>query len=339
MISESNHNGFEPAKIVNFRDQLQDFMKKYYPGIDEKSQDCATSPVANRESIFKDRTISELLKEYRLNENITIKENQGLLHIPVTEHFADERLPESYAYEGGAARALLERTLGMMPVSQPRDVDVVRIAPEEPYAGSDSEVFKKFSPEDAGNGGWMDIERNIFSYFQTRDLTINEVLATEQEIICTRQCLLDTVRHILRPTEHEFKVFEDSLGPKVLSKILRFYSEMIAKYGHADVQGMKGYAWEEAFISPFYLANQLDKAYQKGKEDAENFFNELKKRGYIPENTKSVEEAAEFLVGVMTNQNFYYRYAPKNQYEIEDGLLLDDYEKQPKLSGMGKKMK
>ncbi len=97
-------------------------------------------------------------------------------------------------------------------------------------------------------------------YFSTRDLTINQVMATDEEIFVTRMALLDTVRHILRPTPYEKAKFNGAVGEKILAKIIRLYSEMIHKYDEAAIEDVDSYQLEEAFTNPFFLALQLDKA-------------------------------------------------------------------------------
>ena len=144
-------------------------------------------------------------------ENLEIREiADDVFEITVKDHFSERRLPQGYGYKGGTARALLLRTIGMDPSYIPRDIDVMSFNSTNPDV--DRQVAEEFMSDDlemskSGNV----IEPYDDDYFETRDVTINKLYATDEKIIVTKQCLLDTVRHIIRPTQYELDQFSGSL--------------------------------------------------------------------------------------------------------------------------------
>jgi hypothetical protein len=112
----------------------------------------------------------------------------------------------------------------------------------------------------------------------------------------------------------------------MLAKALRLYTENIHKYGNAKLENIDDYKLENYFIAPFWLAVNLDRAYQRGKIFAQEYIDELISRGQLPNYIINPEIAANYLLDLMYDStNFYYRYAPQKQFEIED-KLAEDYE-------------
>lgn len=168
-------------------------------------------------------------------------------------------------------------------------------------------------------------------YFSTRDLTLNEALANDTSITVTKACLLDSVRRIIRLTEYEQREFEGA-GPKMLSKILRFYAESIHRYGEGNIGSVESYEFERYFINPFWLSLQLDRACSIGTSVAEVYVDELKKRGQLPGKITSVAEAASYLASIMGQRgtSFYYRYAPTEQFHAEAEWFESTFDKKNK---------
>jgi len=168
----------------------------------------------------------------------------------------------------------------------------------------------------------------------TRDLTLNQVLATDDELQMTEACLLDTFRRIFRPTKHELGKFpgrsRTGIGPKMMAKMIRFYADSIEKYDRAELVGLDDWLVEPSFISPFWLAVHLDRAFENGYQSAMAYVRELKKLDQIPDEIDTPEEAAVYLVDLMDDESFYYRNAPIDQYKKEDELIdFDEYDKLP----------
>jgi len=238
------------------------------------------------------------------------------------------------ATRGGAARALLLRSLKIDPAYIPRDIDLVRISKKEIYEGADADLAKRYMSEDFEFGTGVEVILNEDEYFSTRDLTINEALATDDRVVTTKQCLVDNVRHILRPSNYEKN---RGSSCKMLAKIIRFYVESIHRYDDAAVEEVEGWDFEKSFISPFWLASQLDKAYDVNRMVAIEYFNRLKILKQIPSEIESPEEAAEYLSELLSH-SFYYRHAPVEQFRLERQWTDSDeqYEHLPKKMGHGK---
>jgi hypothetical protein len=310
-------------------------LRKRYPeafeaGINEREQHWAD--VARRERFLSSKTFREAVQKYKIDVSIFEIDSDGFIHFPVKKHFTGERLPKGYGYKGGAARALLLKNLGIDPTYTPRDMDIIRLDPNEPAPGVDIKIAKKFMPEDFSHKNGVEVIQKK-DYFKTRDLTINEVLATDEEIIATPECILDSIRRIIRLTPFERK----SYGPKMLAKMLRFYAEAIYRWDSATIEDMNEWEFEKNFISPFWLALQMDRAFEVGIPIAEQYTKELQKRGQIPTFLNNAKKAADYLGDLLKHKNFYYRHAPSEQFDMEEEWIQKKFEHLPKQSGFGKR--
>ena len=328
-----------PEQKGSFQDQLITVWRELHPDIleatiEERAELGASVEV--REDYIKDKEVLDIAGEYGIDvRNVKELEN-GLFEIPVENHFGDERLPEGYGYKGGAARALLLRNLEIDPYYTPRDVDVIRMVEKEVYEGTDADLAQEYMPEDFAHGYGVEEILDQDEYFATRDLTINEALATDEKIIATRQCILDNIRHIIRLSDYERDNGYDDTSYKMLAKILRFYAESIHRYDEASIEDVADWEFEEQFISPFWLALQLDRAFDVSSDVAAEFTSKLKQTGQIPEDIGSPEEAAIYLGDLLTGDPFYYRHAPIEQFELEQKWIDDDYDYLPKKMGHGR---
>ncbi len=294
-----------------------------------------------RERAVNDTEAAELLRAYGVDPGGIEQESDGTFHLPVRQHFSDRRLPNvsgrspEFAYKGGAARALLLRSLGIDPTYQPRDVDIIAFGSES-QPGLRQQVAHEFMTEDAAHGGgveelphWKTSRKN---YFSTRDFTLNEVLATDEEIWVTRQGLLDTLRHVIRLTSYEHD-FRSGIGPKMLAKLLRLSQEGIRRWGDAEVV-QDGWSFEEAFTQPFWLALQLDKACEQSLELGQAYVDEVRRLGFIPDNVQSIEDAASYLSREI--YDFTFRHAPTQQFDLENWWAEQDAEDGPRRMGHGR---
>ena len=349
----------EGARELSFKERLVKAIQEQAPDlfnfttVDLEERQSQIHVIENG---IENSELKEFLERYgvqgvtlELDRNITRQDYGGyeegnevnqekIFVLEVANNFSEENPPEGYAYEGGAARALLLINLGIDTTYTPRDIDVVRLIEDEPHEGADHMVASKFMPDDYSHGHGVRQENDVARYFDTRDLTINEVLATPDKIWVTESCLRDTVRKIIRPTNYERYNFseEGELGPKMLSKILRFFTESIQRWGDASIKGIEDWEFERYFIKPFWLALQLDKAFEISTEVAEKFASELKKRKQIPENIANAQEAAEYLISLMGDDDFYYRHAPTEQFDTEDEWFDKELQKLPGFRGHGK---
>ncbi|MFH1632026.1 MAG: hypothetical protein ABIA47_03360 [bacterium] len=345
------------SEMMSFSDQLAKIWERTHPEAIVQTcdeQKSVKQDLEHRESAIADKELADALREYGIDpEKITFvgelnlaDENhepqfEKVFKVAVESHFSNERLPEGYGYEGGAARSLLMRALEIDLTYTPRDLDIIRLSDEEPSPGADDEISQKLMLDDYAKGHRVEVVGKEEKYFATRDLSINQLLATDTEIIATRQCILDTVRKIIRPTEFERNRFAESgsLGPKMLSKILRFYVQSIHRYDSAVIEDVEDWEFENYFINPFYLALHLDKAFETGNDVAESYVDELIARGQLPEYIEDAADAANYLAELIKGGNFYYRHAPTEQFETEaDWIseLEDEFELLPKFRGTGK---
>lgn len=337
-MSEKFLHSPETIKNRPFQEQLVEVWKKVCPGAmeaDVKQQKNNFTDVKNREGVISRKELFFKILQRRgvKTENLEIDE-KGYIHLTVKNHFSEKALSHDYGYKGSAARTLLLRNTQLDKYDEPRDIDIIRLAQQEPYDGADYEMAKKFMPEDFAHGHGVEPINDIETYFKTRDFTVNEVLATDTEIIATKQCILDTARHVIRLTEYE----KTEISNKMLSKALRIFSDFIQQYGEAEIKNIEEWRFEENFITPFWLALQLDKAFGKGSEYAKQFVAQLRKKKQIPEEIKTPEEAAKYLLNLMYDDSFYYRHAPAEQFEDEN-KLIDEYENLPIRVGIKRSLK
>lgn len=323
--------------------RLAQKLKELYPEIckqTEQEREQLREDVEEREEIVDEMDIETFLEEYGCNLEYVEEIKDDLVVVTIDSHFYDEsdQLPEGYGYSGGAARALLLRSLGIDPQAEPRDVDVIRFADEEPEVGQDRELARKHMPKDFEDGhGVRKVDEN---YFETRDLTVNQVYACDDqaEIVATKQAIKDNVRHILRVTEYEKEQY-GGVGPKMLSKMIRFYVERIDKYGEAEIEDLDEKELEEYFINPFWLAVQLERAEENSSRHAMNYIKELRKRGQIPDEYSTIGEAASYLLDLLRDDDFYFRSVDPSEGQFQLEEKWKEYESIPAQEGMGNRSK
>lgn len=272
-----------------------------------------------RDEAVQEKSLLEILEAHRIpTGNIELRAD-GRWFISYRERLRED-LPDGYAFKGGAARFYLREAFGL-PTDLPRDYDVVRLTEHEPYEGADAVVARRFMPKDFEFGDGVEAIADIDAYFRTRDLTINEVLATKDGIIATQAAILDTVRNILRLTSFERSSYnaEGQAGPKMLAKLLRFYSEALRLYGHTPLILDSGHEQIDAVsISPFWLAVNLDRAFERGNDYACAYVDTLIENKQLPKNVQTPEDAMWYLLDCMSDQFFIFRSAPIESFEEED---------------------
>lgn len=285
-----------------------------------------------RDEAVRDKDIPYFLESYGLGTIQFEILSNGNVRLPVTLHFDEtNRIPEGYAYKGGAARALLLRTLGKNRKYIPRDIDLIRLS-SEPYSGADRDLSERFMKDDYEFGDGVEPVGSTEDYLTTRDFTINELYATDSEIIATPQCIKDTIRGIVRITDYERNLFYGH-GDKMLSKMLRLYSEGIVEDIPFMLMDIKVGELGESFITPFWLAVQLDRAFQKGRTHAEEFVRTLILHNQIPDSITKASQARDYLLNLLQSNDFYFRYAPTSQFFLEEQFIDDSYTSLPKFRG------
>ena len=341
----------ELALKFSLRDRLSSFLKEHNPELLDNTiaqQEALKDKVDSREVAIEKLGVIETLNKYGISTE-GLREENSFWIVPITETLPGVKsLPDGYAFKGGVARSLLLRSLGLDVHSQPRDLDVIRLSETESYPGADDLIAREFMPEDYSHGDGVEEVRDMEEYFSTRDFTINEILADSSQITLTENCLLDSVRRIIRLTDFEKESFGGQANPKMLAKALRLYSETVVKSGLSpDLKNIEAWEFEEYFISPFWLALNMDRAYEQGEDVALEFMRQLCDKRQIPGYIKTTDEAAVFLFGLLEDDSFYYRYAPTSLFSKEDELVKEDRLTEnfftesllPKHEGMGRRKK
>lgn len=283
----------------------------------------------NLVELLESEDISEILKYYQIDtERVGLREIEpGVFSLPITNPLQlPGILPPGYALKGGAARALLLRQLEIDPTAEPRDIDVIRIISDEPEPGLDKKIIETFESEFVKYK--IETISDFESYFNTRDITQNQIFATQDTIITTRACLLDTVRRIIRLTDFEYNSenYLDPIGPKMKIRLLRLYSDALHRYGiESEIPDMPKEMWaqETEHVSTFYIALQFEKACQQGEAVAQTFIETLKEADIFPKKIKTINDAYDFLMETIDDRNFYFRAAPIQIYKEEQAFLRD----------------
>lgn len=272
--------------------------------------------------VNNDKDLKEVLKKYNIIGHIE-KIGDDVFVIPYKGELPTEQLRDGYGYKGGVARALFAKALNIHS-SRIRDIDIVcfNSVNDRNY---ENYLGKTYLGNDFKDGYGVDNESSLESYFTTRDITINEVIYVDGKIFFTKQCLLDTVRSIIRLTEYEKESIYDGDEKqiqKMYSKLLRFYTTMIISTGYAEMD--ENSLIEPSFLSSFWIAVQLDRSFELGIHYADSFVNELKNRGNLPPEISTGEEALDCLSRDLYEGRAFFRNAPQSIYEVEDDYLVEE---------------
>lgn len=276
-------------------------------------------------------------------EDINIKKiADNLYEIPINKADNYQKLDSEYAYKGGAARNILEQELGFKNVAPARDLDLAKIVKNDNIE-KDRQMAKKYSPDDLKNGhGVENLEED---YFETRDFTINELLVTNNKIILTKDCLLDTARGIIRFTDYEKRdlIYNDDAeddsdlyfgGPKnnnkstyldkykeeKLNNRSRFFvnDKLMAKalrlFVNQSSRRNTKLSDEELYqyldINNFHIALHLDRALEQGYEIAVAYIEKLIELGQLNvKYDKNPEKVLkDFIDMIREEDSFVFRF-------------------------------
>lgn len=242
-------------------------------------------------------------------------------------------LPEGYGYKGGAARAILEHTLGLE-VSRPRDLDLVYVGDQEKEDRSLSQqLAEEFMPDDYAHG--YGVESLEEDYFTSRDFTLNEVLYDGQGVVFTKECLTDVMRNIVRFSDYvkdepyEYNNDNFFVSPKLMAKALRLVSDARVKGKERARLADETESLREVNIDEFHMSLHLDRSLEQGMSVAEGYVAELRERGFLPEEVVTVRQAYEYLVD---QTDFVFRCATDIEMQreidfLEEESRYDEYDK------------
>lgn len=272
-----------------------------------------------------EEVIQKWLSRYGVEAKVQ-KNESGQLEVDVSElPKSIPDLPAGYGYKGGAARAILEHSLGL-PYSEPRDLDIVFLGGDEDRNVS-NQLAERYMPDDFVHGhGVESLENN---YFTTRDFTLNEVLFDGRKILCTRECLTDLLRNIVRFTNYEKNTSyygdEFSVNPKLLAKAVRMVAHARDRGKEkATIAGEKD-SLQELYVDDFHLALHLDRAMEQGAGVAREYVRIMNENRFIPSDIETVEDCFEYLLG---RTNFIFRCAPEPEIKEESefvSALADEF--------------
>ena len=148
----------------------------------------------------------------------------------VAANFRLPRIPLGYGFKGGAARIALANVIGWNTKSlRARDFDLVRFS--KGSLEQDREIAAKIMPEDFSHGFGVEVVDSLEQYFESRDLTINEVLFFGRKVVFTKAALEDLRRGILRPTK-----FLSGNSPEIPGKIACKILRLAAEFQVADLE-------------------------------------------------------------------------------------------------------
>ncbi|RIL07567.1 MAG: hypothetical protein DCC75_09910 [Proteobacteria bacterium] len=192
------------------------------------------------------------------------------------------RMPAGYGFKGGAARYALgvvisERSL----CGSIRDFDLVRIAPDGDAmrtAARDGALAKRFMAEDFKNGHGVERVASLQAYFDSRDLTINEVLLFNGQLICSRRAIQHAIQGVIAPCQH-LVGDSDEIAASLALKILRFRAQFKSDGREFQVNGFK-------LIAPptiFTLRQALAKALSHSPQCADEFLRNCDEYGLVTE--------------------------------------------------------
>lgn len=318
------------AENSSARNILLEIIEQHKQSFSELSE----QEILASEKLIDQATASELsLKDFL--ENIGYgdfefnKIGADLYEIPIPQTAGHQKLENGYGYKGGAARSILLRTLGIDPKAEPRDIDLVRITDRD-INEMDLKMAEKYSPEDLAHS--YGVEPLKHDYFKTRDFTINELLVVDDKIYLTKQCLLDTIRGIIRFCDFQKKELYDPEGynlqegegyfvkDKLLAKALRFIALSIARDKEMELADKEIYSYLS--IEDFHLALHLDRALEQGYDVAVAYLEQLKKTGQIDSEIVNPHDfILNFIKTLESEDIFIFRSTLERALQAETSFL------------------
>lgn len=271
-----------------------------------------------RDRFFGRFSIENIL-QFTLKETPFEISEDGMITIYPQEKLTN--LDPAYGFKGGMARMCLRKVLGLNAMP-PRDLDIIRIAESEPWQGADKQISAHYMPDDYQHGHGVEVLRDNRDYLDSRDFTMNELIASADTIIASEDCIRDTLRNIVRVSKNKRPEHggQYELGGYDLKvKAMRIMVEQMYFLGKASIPPEDWEKIDQSFVPPFWLALNLDRAYERSDEVAEQLVDLYKQNGMIPSHINSAAGLADYLEEDLGG-GFYFRSAPIPQYDAEDWL-------------------
>lgn len=342
ITTQKNDEGFSEQHGWDIESIMAEYGKKIEfkstrEEIDEERNEVSLRDEILKEKIFDAKLLTRFVRRY-CGVDIKIKAHQDDLYRIDVEEEAIDKLPNGYAYKGGAARAVLEKVLNINSEIKPRDIDIAYINdPQEEDFNLSEDLAEKYMPNDFKDG--YGVEKAARDYFQTRDFTINEILYDGSSVVFTRECLLDTVRGIIRITDFERKMDKTEsvfIKYKLLAKSIRFLSEKLVNEMNVRIANEDDIKF--LGIDDFHMALHLDRAMEKGYEVAKKYLNELHRRNLIAGEYTNPVEAIKYFSKKLNNFVFQCTNVVKENKMIDRWDEYDEYEDlRANKSGFGRR--
>lgn len=280
-----------------------------------------------------------LLLEYGIRQDIineiTETEKMGMQawKIPNPENFLAPKLPDTYAFSGGVARAGLLRALKIKPNAVYRDIDIVRFGGASQKTPEDVLLESTYMPEDSMHGYGVQRYPSPETYLLSRDLTISEIYMDQKHLVFTPQCLLDTIRGIVRLTDFERRQL-NSVQPKtkILAKAVRILAQGIVENGDFYMDNEISTILNEQFIAIFYQALHFLRSMEHSEEAAREYLRILKKHNSVPKEINTLDEFTAYLAARLRDKSEFFRKAPVMQKIFENDLAEISVRVEEKLS-------
>jgi hypothetical protein len=258
------------------------------------------------------RKTLDFIGENAPNEPIHVEE-----HLVFSTASAHSTIPQGYGVKGGAAREALVAALQLREPRQPRDIDLVRRGQHR--SPQDDVVAERHMGRDFQLGARVELIRDLDGYLSSRDLTINEVVAIDSSVYASPLCVLDTIGQVVRPSRYRGGTLhrKPSLHGQSLLKMARLYAEGIRGGESWSITGIP----EEVQFSEFDLAVHLNKAFQRGRDVADEFLYTCELLSLIAASDNRIKNALEELEHLRHGEKGLFPDIPPDEWVAIDQAL------------------
>ena len=206
-------------------------------------------------------------------------------------------VPEGYGFKGGVARKVLARTLRANAfASAVRDIDLLRTA--DTPGDEDHRLASLYMPDDLTLGEFgIEVLHDPVPYFNSRELTVNQLVLLGDELTVSHGCLLDTLGLTLRITGAHLTRTRGYVHPGVALKALRFAANLTVEGGEPRVLPFRVTPRRMKHGFDFYFALHLSRVYENGESAAAVYVRLASDRGFLrrarlPEDATAASAAA-----------------------------------------------
>lgn len=223
-------------------------------------------------------------------------------------------MPSGYGFKGGVARKALARVL-RLPISTAavRDIDLLRAADTPP--DHDRELTERYMTDDLIHGdAQVEALTTARDYFNTREVTVNQIIFLDGEIEITHLGLLDTLGGVIRVTKQHIGTNYGRAHPIVAFKVLRFAANLRAEGREPLIPHFRVNFRRRPHPFAFFFALQLSRAFESGPDVAGFYVDYAREwnllgKAELPEDITATE-AAEVLKDRLTDYHLEFPESP-----------------------------